>query len=101
MQRRDCLSQTKYLSDLLKRANIFNSKPRITHMALSIILSQEGCSQFEDRHLYRSIVGALQYANLTRSDIAFSANKVSQFLHQPTDAHWCTVKRIFCYISVI
>jgi hypothetical protein len=43
---------------------------------------------------YRSIVGGLQYLTLTRPDIAFSVNKVCQYLHSPTTAHLTTVKRI-------
>jgi histone deacetylase 1/2 len=40
---------------------------------------------------YRSIVGALQYLTLTRPDISFSVNKVCQYLHAPTTAHWSAV----------
>jgi histone deacetylase 1/2 len=47
---------------------------------------------------YRSIVGALQYIMLTRPDIAFSVNKVYQFLHTPTTVHWTAVKRILKYL---
>lgn len=48
----------------------------------------------EDSTRYRSIVGALQYVTLTRPNISFSVNKVSQFLHSPTTTHWEAVKRI-------
>jgi histone deacetylase 1/2 len=52
-----------------------------------------------DATRYRSIVGGLQYLTLTRPDLAFSVNKVCQFLHVPTTAHWSAVKRILRYVK--
>lgn len=36
---------------------------------------------------------------LTRPDIAFSVNKVCQFLHAPTTIQWAAVKRILRYVK--
>jgi len=52
----------------------------------------------EDSKKYRSIVGALQYLTLTRPDLAYSVNKVCQFLHSPSKTHWAVVKRILRYV---
>jgi Reverse transcriptase (RNA-dependent DNA polymerase) len=71
------LSQTKYLSDLLKRSNMLNCKPTLSPMTSRTHLSQHGSAPCQDPHLYRSVVGALQYTTLTRPDLAFSVNKVS------------------------
>jgi hypothetical protein len=48
---------------------------------------------------YCSTVGALQYLSHTRPDLAYSINKVCQYLHSPTSLHWTTVKRILRYLQ--
>ena len=50
---------------------------------------------FEHPSFYRSLIGGLQYLTLSRPDIAFSVNKLSQFLRAPTDDHWKDCKRVF------
>jgi hypothetical protein len=52
----------------------------------------------DDATNYRNVVGALQYLTLTRPDISFSINKVYQFLHVLTMAHWSAVKHILRYL---
>ncbi|CAH9095526.1 unnamed protein product, partial [Cuscuta europaea] len=54
---------------------------------------------FSDPHLYRSIVGALQYVTITRPEISYSVNRVCQFMHKPTLTHWSAVKRILRYLK--
>jgi hypothetical protein len=52
----------------------------------------------DDATNYRSVVRTLQYLTLTWPDISFSVNKVCQFLHAPTTAHWSAVKHTLCYL---
>jgi histone deacetylase 1/2 len=49
--------------------------------------------------MYRSVVGALQYATITHPEIAYSVNKVCQFMSHPLEAHWTAVKRILRYLK--
>lgn len=81
------ISQKKYITELLKKANMTSSKPCSSPMIAQPPLSKTDGDPINDPHLYRTIVGALQYATITRPDIAFAVNKVSQFMHNPTTSH--------------
>ncbi|KAL5564060.1 hypothetical protein UlMin_033807 [Ulmus minor] len=48
---------------------------------------------------YRSIVGALQYITITRPKIAYSVNRVFQFMQNPLHNYWKVVKRILRYLK--
>ena len=93
------LCQTKYIHDLLAKANMTDCKPTTTPMTSGLRLSKEGSEPFEHPTLYRSIVGALQYITITRPEMAFSVNKVCQFLHHPLLSHWLAVKRLLRYLK--
>lgn len=54
---------------------------------------------FSDQQLFRQIVGALQYATLTRPDLSYAVNRVCQTMHSPTNGNWLQVKRILRYIK--
>lgn len=53
----------------------------------------------QDPKEYRMVVGSLQYLSLTRPDIAFAVNRLSQYMHRPTDLHWQAVKRVLRYLA--
>jgi hypothetical protein len=96
------LTQEKYASDLLQRVGMSNCKPVATPLSTTsekLSLHEGTPLGTSDATNYRSVVGALQYLTLTRTDIAFPVNKVYQFLHAPTTIHWDSVKRILRYIK--
>lgn len=49
--------------------------------------------------MYLSVIGALQWLTMTRPDISFALNRLSQFLKSPTTDHWMACKRILRYLS--
>ena len=92
------ISKLKYGWDILTRAQLLNNKPVHTPMVVSQHLSANG-PLFSNPTLYRSLVGTLQYLTITRSDISYVVNSVSQFLHSPTEDHFLDVKRILHYVK--
>lgn len=81
------LSQAKYIHELLARANMSDANQIATPMINNIKLSKFGTNSLLDIFLYISIIGGLQYATLTRPDIAYNVNKVCQFMSHPLESH--------------
>nr|XP_016508857.1 PREDICTED: uncharacterized mitochondrial protein AtMg00810-like [Nicotiana tabacum] len=94
------ICQSKYIKDLLGRANLLSSKPVTSPISPKSIHNSSDSSPFSDATLYRSLVGGLQYLTFTRPDIAFAVNRVSQFMHSPSVTHFTAVKRILRYLNV-
>ncbi|XP_047258148.1 uncharacterized mitochondrial protein AtMg00810-like [Capsicum annuum] len=93
------LCQSKYVKDLLSRANLLSSKSVSTPISPKSLLHSEDSPPFSDPTLYRSLVGGLQYLTFTRPDIIFAVNQVSQFMHSPLVIHYTVVKRILRYLQ--
>lgn len=93
------LMQRKYVTDLLTKTNMLHSKPVSTPMASSPKLTLKSGSPLSDPREYRQVVGSLQYLSLTRPDISYAVNRLSQFMHSPTTCHWLAVKRLLRYLS--
>jgi hypothetical protein len=93
------LSQQHYILDLLCKSNMSDAKPVKSPMSTTHTLSLLSGDPLNDPSSYRSLVGALQYLSLTRPDISFAVNKVSQFMHRPTSLHLQAVKRILRYLK--
>jgi Reverse transcriptase (RNA-dependent DNA polymerase) len=93
------LTQTQYIKTILDRAHITDAKPCKTPMDSGLKLSKFSGQTLLDPMKYRMTVGFLQYATLTRPDISFVVNKVSQFMAAPTGIHWQAVKHILRYLK--
>jgi len=52
-----------------------------------------------DQRAYQKLIGKLLYLNMTRLDILFSVQTLSQFLHQPKNSHMDVVLRVVKYIK--
>ncbi|KAG8496501.1 hypothetical protein CXB51_008983 [Gossypium anomalum] len=93
------LAQRKYVQEILTKAGITGAAATPTPMVCMPKLVAAGESQpFPDSYLYRSTVGMLQYFCITRPDLSFCVNKLSQYMNSPSDNHWRAVKRVLRYL---
>lgn len=74
-----------------------SAKEVFSPMSTSPTLKLNDGSPLVDATLYRSTLGALQLLSLTRPDISFAINKLSQFIHWPSSNHWTAVKQLLHY----
>lgn len=81
------LTQYKYLRDLLAKAKMKEANPIASLLVGNYKLSKSGSKRFSDPTLYRFVVGALQYATITRPKICFSVNEVWQFMSNHSEQH--------------
>jgi hypothetical protein len=53
-----------------------------------------------DQLRYYQIIGSLMYlSSVTRSDILFGVSKLSRFVSNPGDDHWCALERVLRYLK--
>ena len=93
------LSQQKYVTDLLSKHNMLDSKSVSTPITGGSRLTlHDGSSSFDTTKFWQ-VVGGLQHLRMTRPDISFAVNKLSQFMHAPLETHWGAVKRLLWYFN--
>ncbi|CAL2253697.1 unnamed protein product [Prunus armeniaca] len=93
------LTQSKYTLDLLQCTKFLDAKPISTPVSSGQKLSAYDGKPHANPETYRSIVGALQYLTITRPDLSYAVNQVSQFIHSLKTPHWLAVKCILCYLK--
>ena len=94
-----CLSQRKYLLDVLKKFGMSTCKLLQISLDVNVKFTYYDGEKIEDSQLYRSIIGSLIYATITRSDIVHVVGVLSQFMQEPTVNHLKAARRILRYIK--
>lgn len=92
------LSQSKYIESLLKKTNMSFAKPLPTPFSSCKPLTSKLVEPYHNPRFYRSIVGGLLYATITRPEIAYAVNKLSQSMQSPTEGDWSACKRVLRYL---
>ena len=71
------LTQAKYISDMISRASITDSKIVDTPIEYNCRLNSHNGKSLSDAILYRQLVGSLIYITVTRPDISYAVHVVS------------------------
>ena len=93
------LSQQNYVIDLLRKHNMLGSKLVSTPLVGGTSLTtNDGIAQV-NATMYCQMIDGLQHLWMTRLDISFELNKLSQFMHESSEHYWGVVKRLRCYLN--
>lgn len=93
------ISQARLITDLLSQYRMEGAKETVTPMSSSTRLTHRDGSGTVDSTPYRQLVGGLQYLCVTRPDICFAVNRLSQYMHSPSELHWSSLKRVLRYLK--
>ncbi|XP_020704080.1 uncharacterized protein LOC110115244 [Dendrobium catenatum] len=93
------LSQAFYANSIVELAELQNcnsvANPCVTKLTGNISESSPCFSPA----VYRQLIGSLQYLTLTRPDITYAVNALSQHMHDPASSHTSLLKKLIRYIK--
>jgi hypothetical protein len=93
------LCQRKYALDILEDFGLLACKPSKLPMDPNLRLSQHDGLLLDDPTVYRRLVGRLLYLSLTRPDLVYSIQVLSQFMSQPQQPHLDAAHKVLHYIK--
>ena len=93
------LSQRKYITDLLHKSGMADTKPTSTPFSATYKLLKDYGDLLPSPTKYRALVGSLQYLSLNRPYMSLSTNKLAQFMQNPIMAHWTALKKVLRYLA--
>ncbi|XP_059294466.1 uncharacterized mitochondrial protein AtMg00810-like [Lycium ferocissimum] len=102
------LTQRKYALELISDSGLGGAKvastPLEQNVKLTTVDHDEYTGKLDDPPLkditgYLRLVGSLLYLTITRPDISFTVQMLSQFMQQPKASHWEAALRLIRYIK--
>ncbi|XP_019054182.1 PREDICTED: uncharacterized protein LOC109115039 [Nelumbo nucifera] len=92
------INQRKYALDILKDAGLLGVKPAQTPLPKGLKFS-DNSHALPDPDRYRRLIGRLLYLSLTRPDLSYATQHLSQFVSSPTQDHWNAAVHLLKYLK--
>ena len=92
------LNQHKYTQDLISLAGLQDSYSVDTPLKLNVKYRREEGDLLPDPTIFRQLVGSLNYLTITRPNISFTVQQVSQFMQAPRHFHLVAICHIIQYL---
>lgn len=92
------LNQRKYVLDILRSTGTEDYKPTKCPFPKGFKLSVDQREVLDYLEIYRRIIGKLLYLNMTRPDISYSVQQLSQFLQEPRKPHLHAAMHVVKYL---
>ncbi|XP_051147532.1 uncharacterized mitochondrial protein AtMg00810-like [Andrographis paniculata] len=93
------VSQQKFIDDILDEAGLRDATPCATPFTIGCKLQHDKGDPLPNPENYRRIVGRLLYLTMTRPNIFYVVQQLSQFMASPISLHWKVVQRILKYLK--
>ncbi|XP_070005534.1 secreted RxLR effector protein 161-like [Nicotiana sylvestris] len=94
-----CISQQKYIKELLKGFDMEASKVIDTPIATATKLDMDDSGSLINQIMYRGIIRSLLYLTTSRPDIVFSVGLCARFQSNPKESHLKAARRILRYLK--
>eukprot|EP00253_Pinus_taeda_P005301 PITA_05301 len=92
------VSQGKYAREILEKFNMHGCKPVDTPLPGGWMKEDATSGEEVDATVYRQLVGSLMYLVITRPDICYAVNQLSQAMVKPTKLFWNVGKHVLRYL---
>ncbi|XP_019167302.1 PREDICTED: uncharacterized protein LOC109163036 [Ipomoea nil] len=93
------LSQRKYALDILAESGLEGCRPSAFPIEQNHKLRADSDGALVDASRYRRLVGRLLYLTVTRPDITYAVNILSQFVSTPRQEHMDAAYRLLRYLK--
>ncbi|CAN1146609.1 Retrovirus-related Pol polyprotein from transposon TNT 1-94 [Linum perenne] len=93
------MTQRKYCLELIEEAGFLDAKPTVIPADYKLKLALDGGIPLQDATEYQQIIGRLHYLTITRPDICYAVQQLSQFQANPTDLHLQAAHKVVRYLK--